>query len=216
MRYVDLSLEIHEGMATYPAPWHPVVEVTQLGRHGFEGRETRRLVMGTHTGTHVDAPSHFLDHGNSVDMYELSHLCGKAIAVDLTDIPSLGEVTQPLLAERVGGRNAERVLLNFGWGANIWTKRYYDSHPYLTMEAIAWLMDVGCFVLGMDSPSPDDPRDPIPSNHYKLLSSGCALVEGLTRLYDIQDEDYFTLIVAPLNIVGGDGAPARVFAIVED
>jgi arylformamidase len=55
MKITDLSLTIEEGMMTFPTHWHPVVEITILGRHGVEGRETRKLVLGTHIGTHAEA-----------------------------------------------------------------------------------------------------------------------------------------------------------------
>ena len=63
MKITDLSLTLEEGMMTFPTHWHPVVEITILGRHGVEGRETRKLVLGTHVGTHADAPLHFIPKG---------------------------------------------------------------------------------------------------------------------------------------------------------
>ena len=55
-KLIDLSMMIEEGMQTFAAPWHPFCEITQLGRHGIENRETRKLTIGTHCGTHIDAP----------------------------------------------------------------------------------------------------------------------------------------------------------------
>ena len=75
-RIVDLTYPIHEGMTTYPTHWHPVVEVTQLGRHGIENRETRKLVLGTHTGTHMDAPLHFIPGGNTIENLDLQKCVG--------------------------------------------------------------------------------------------------------------------------------------------
>lgn len=66
-RIVGLTFPIHEGMTTFPAHWHPFVEVSVMGRHGIENRETRKVVMGTHTGTHCDAPCHFVPGGKTVD-----------------------------------------------------------------------------------------------------------------------------------------------------
>lgn len=83
-RIIDLTYDLEEGMPTYPAPWHPVVEITKLGRIGLEGRETRKLVLGTHTGTHVDAPTHFLQNNRSVDRIPLDKLVGSVSIVDLS------------------------------------------------------------------------------------------------------------------------------------
>lgn len=59
-KIVDLTHSIKEGMTTFDAHWHPFVSIKQIGRIGFEGRETREITFGTHTGTHVDAPLHFI------------------------------------------------------------------------------------------------------------------------------------------------------------
>lgn len=78
MKIIDLSLSLHEGMMTFPSHWHPVVEISILGRHGIEGRETRKLVLGTHTGTHTDAPLHFIPNGKGIDEVPLEVLVGEA------------------------------------------------------------------------------------------------------------------------------------------
>ena len=72
--FVDLSFPIKEGMQTFPVPHHPFVEVTQLARHGIENRETRKLVLGSHAGTHIDAPRHFIKKGKTVDSLPIKKL----------------------------------------------------------------------------------------------------------------------------------------------
>ena len=92
MKIIDLSLPIEEGMMTFPTHWHPVVEVTVLGRHGIEGRETRKIVLGTHTGTHADAPRHFIPNGGTIDEIPLEILIGPASVADFTDCRALQEI----------------------------------------------------------------------------------------------------------------------------
>ncbi|MDP6560837.1 MAG: cyclase family protein, partial [Candidatus Binatia bacterium] len=75
---IDLTFPIHEGMQTFPVHWHPVVEITQLGRLDVEARETRKMVLGTHTGTHMDAPRHFIEGGKTIDEVTLDILVGPA------------------------------------------------------------------------------------------------------------------------------------------
>ena len=84
-RIIDLTYPIHEGMTTFPAHWHPVVEITVLGRHGIENRETRKLILGTHTGTHCDAPRHFVPGGKTVDLLPLDIFIGPAFVMDFSD-----------------------------------------------------------------------------------------------------------------------------------
>src|SRR4051794_36605906 len=101
-RVIDLSFPIHEGMTTFPVHWHPVVEITQLGRHGIEDRETRKIVLGTHTGTHCDAPRHFVKDGQTIDQIPLDRFIGPAYVVDLTDSAPLQERTVTDFEKRLG------------------------------------------------------------------------------------------------------------------
>ena len=92
-RIIDLTFPIHEGMTTFPAPWHPFVEITQLGRHGLEGRETRKIVIGSHTGTHCDAPRHFIPGGATIDEIPLDVFIGPAVVCDLSGAPASQAIT---------------------------------------------------------------------------------------------------------------------------
>lgn len=216
---VDLTLTISEGMQTFPTHWHPFVEITQLGRHGIENRETRKLVMGTHTGTHVDAPRHFIPGGITIDQVNLNQLCGEAVLVNLSAYERGHEITTAELERGLGGQWAERVVLRFDWSDQIGTMAYYSDHPFLSEEAAEWLVDRGCKSLAMDTPMPDNPKNgwgcPKDSPDHKiLLGHGVLLVEYLTSLRNIKAKR-FQLVVAPLKIREGDGAPARCFAIEE-
>lgn len=216
-RIIDLTLAIHEGMQTFPVHWHPLVEITQLGRHGIENRETRKLVLGTHTGTHVDAPRHFIPKGMTIDQVPLDQLIGRAAVLDLSSATRFQQLDVADIAAEVGEHPIERVVLRFDWSDQIGTLAYYSDHPFLSEAAAQWLVDHGCRLLAMDTPMPDNPKNgrgcPNDSpNHKILLGSGVILVEYLTNLRALRCKDV-TLVVAPLKIEQGDGAPARVFAI---
>ncbi len=99
MKIIDLSLSLHEGMMTFPTHWHPVVEISILGRHGIEGRETRKLVLGTHTGTHTDAPLHFIPKGKSIDEVPLDVLVGEATVVNFAPAKPNQEIGIPALKQ---------------------------------------------------------------------------------------------------------------------
>lgn len=213
-RIVDLTMTIAEGMVTYPG--HPVVEITQLARFGYEGKETRKLVLGTHTGTHIDAPRHFIDGGATVDRIALGRMCGPATLVDLSKHQGAHYgIDCDLLALSVGSKPVERLLLRFDGDKRLGDMGYYRSQPSLTKDAASWLVDKGCKLIGLDTPMPDSYEDidtmPI---HKLLLGAGIVIVEYMVNLAAIQ-ADTFQLIVAPLKIKDGDGAPARCFAICE-
>jgi arylformamidase len=208
-------MTIEEGMTTYPAPWHPYVEITQLARHGIEGRETRKLVLGTHTGTHIDAPRHFVPNGSTVEKIRLYQMCGNATLLDLSKVEKRTCVTLDDMKDIVGDRSVDRVVLRFDGDDCLGTRSYYDDQPWISTEAARWLVDNGCMLLGMDVAMPDCPDDKSMSVHKILLEAGVVIVEYLVNLSALGTNE-FELFVAPLKIKGGDGAPARCFAIIRD
>ena len=218
-RIVDLTMPIHEGMQTFPAHWHPFVEVSQMGRHGIENRETRKLVLGTHTGTHMDAPLHFIPGGATVDEIPLEQIVGPATLVDLSHAKPFHGVSQAELSKAIGNRPVERTVIRFDWNRMLGTMAYYTDQPFLMEEAAQWLIEKGCRLIALDAAMPDDPKngrgcDKDSPNHKILLGKGAVIVEYLVNLKEI-DAPTFELVVAPIKVRGGDGAPARVFGIVE-
>ena len=220
-RLVDLSHPLHEGMLTFPGLNHPRTEVTQLARHGVEGRATRRLVLGTHTGTHLDAPLHFIEGGGTIDQVPLSTLVGPAVVADLGPAGPLEEISLARLQAAVGGTlRHPRVLLRFGWSQRFGRMDFYTESPFLAREACTWLVEQGAVLVGMDVPSPDDPRLGYGSgedspNHHILLGAGVILLEYLNNLEQLSAPEVF-LAALPLRVRGADGAPARVIAIEGD
>jgi arylformamidase len=217
-KYIDLTLEIREGMQTFPTHWHPFVEISQLGRFGIENRETRRIVFGTHTGTHVDAPRHFIPNGVTIDEIPLNQINGPATLLDFSAVDSKTEISLQMIKDAAKGLSVERTILRFDWDDYLGTMAYYTDIPWLSTEAAVWLVDNGCRLLGMDTPMPDNPVNDWRSSddspiHKILLGSGVVLLEYLTNLAAIGSK-VFEVVVAPLKILGADGSPTRAFAIV--
>jgi len=219
-RFVDLTMPIHEGMQTFPSYWHPPVEITQLGRHGIENRETRKIVLGTHTGTHIDAPRHFVAGGRTVDQIDLSQINGPATLLDLSHLPPRFGAGVTDLEAACENRPVERVLIRFDGCQRLGTMEYYTDQQWLTQDACRWLVNRGCRLLGLDVAMPDNPKDDRASgndspNHKILLGNNVILLEYLVNLKAIGAREFY-LIVAPLKIKDGDGSPVRCFAMVED
>jgi kynurenine formamidase len=219
-RIIDLTFTLAEGMTTFPVHWHPFVEITQLGRHGIENRETRKIVLGTHTGTHCDAPRHFVPGGKTIEEIPIETFVGPALVLDLTHAGVGYAVDAAELEAKVGARRPQRLVLRFDWDKNWGKIEYYRDHPYLTKAAAHWLVERGVILLAMDTPMPDNSRDGSTSKedspvHKILLGKGVILVEYLTNLKELR-KDEVELAVLPLRIKEGDGAPARVVAIERD
>jgi len=220
LRYVDLTLPIHVGMATFPVHWHPVVEITQLGRHGIENRETRKVVLGTHTGTHCDAPLHFIEGGAPVDQLPLDLLIGEASVLDFSHCEPATEIGVTELMTKLGDRKPERIIFRYDWSQYFGTMKYYSDLPYLSEEAAQWLVGRGVRLVAMDTPMPDNPKNGRNScndspNHKTLLGNGVVIVEYLCNLDQLPEGDVH-LIVLPLKIVGADGSPVRCVAGIQE
>jgi arylformamidase len=216
---VDLTMPLKEGMQTFPTHYHPLVEITQLGRHGIENRETRKLILGTHTGTHIDAPRHFIPEGITVDQIPLDQLVGQASVLNFTGFGEGMEINENDLKQALGNRSAERVLMRFDWERYLGTMSYYNDSPFLSERAAEWLVEHGCRLLGMDTPMPDNPKNgfncPIDSPIHKiLLGNEVILVEYMVNLKALY-QPVVELVVAPLKVHEGDGAPVRAFAIID-
>ncbi|MBB4387243.1 cyclase family protein [Rhizobium leguminosarum] len=216
---IDLTMTLREGIMTFPVHWHPVVEITQLGRFEVEGRETRKIVLGTHTGTHVDAPRHFVPKGTTIENTDLDIYYGPARVLDFTHLPDKTEITREMLVEHIGRDFPSRIVFRYDWERRLDSLKYYTDHPYLSEEACEWIVENGIRLVGFDAPMPDDPRngrgsDRDSPNHTILLGAGVAILEYLVNLSQIPTKD-FILSALPLKIEEGDGAPVRAVAIVE-
>jgi kynurenine formamidase len=219
-RIVDLSYLLHDGMTTYPVHWSPPFEIIQLGRLGIEGRESRKIVMGTHTGTHVDAPRHFIPGGASIDQLPLEPFMGPASVVDFTGARPLQEMQVADFERQLGDRRVERLVMRFDWSDHWGSLKYYAEHPYISDAAAAWLVERGVRLLGMDTAQADSPKNgrgaerdsPV---HKILLGAGIIKLEYLTNLRELRASE-IELIALPIKIRDADGAPVRCVAIVNE
>lgn len=215
-RWFDLTYPIKQGMPVFPSHWHPAVKVTQLARHSVEKRESRRLVLGTHSGTHVDAPLHFVPGGARIDAFPAELMMGRAGLIDLSPAKPGKEYTLRDIRTALGRRRVtHRMLLRFGWTHRYGSLSFYSDAPYPSLEACEWLASRGVRLLGMDTPSVDAHGHGWKSgndapNHRALLGRGLFLVESMARLDQLSGSTV-NWLVFPLRIAGADGAPARSF-----
>jgi len=217
MKIIDLTHSIHEGMTTFPVYWHPPVEITQLARHGIENRETRKVVLGTHTGTHIDAPCHFIPGGDTLEKIPLDLLIGPARLLNFAPSKPKQEIGIADLSAHLGNEKPERLILRFDWSDYWGTMSFYTQQPFLSEDAAHWLVERGVRLIAMDTPqldSPDNgrtgPKDsPL---HKLLLGAGVVFVECCTNLRQIS-QTHLKLVVLPLKLLHADGAPCRAVAI---
>ena len=210
-KIIDLTYLINNEMITYPTPWHPKVSVERLGKIENVGRNTRKITLGTHTGTHIDAPLHFIENGTSIEKIPLGKIVGEVSIVDFSNFRK----NQPIEKETLQKiKIAKRMIFRFGWGKYWNTEEFYKDHPFFTEEAANYLVSKGIELLGYDTPSPDNSKlnNEIDSPIHKIfLGNGIVLLEYLANLNKLEELDNWNIVVAPMKIEGSDGSPSRVF-----
>jgi arylformamidase len=203
-RLLDVSVLLAPGIATYPG--NPELEITPVKRIARgDSSNNSRLVMGTHTGTHVDAPKHFFDDKPGVESLPLELLVGRARVIEL---PYRGGITQEHLKE-AGLREDLRVLLRTPNSA-LWNSGdgFHQDYTYITEDGARFLVDQGVKVVGVDYLSVEQFHKPGAPAHHALLGNGVIIIEGLNL--SEADAGQYEMYCLPLRIAGGDGAPARV------
>ncbi len=196
-------------MQTYPGD--PSVSLSPHATHGEDGYRVTEVKLGSHAGTHVDAPAHTEPDGETLGGYAVDRFRFDARLVDVRDFGA----REPIPPGAVPDTDADMLVFATGWDAHWGTPRY-DDHPYLDPATAERCVDAGYHV-ATDTLSPDptptdvageDEPNGVPA-HHALLGAERFVVENLTGLEDLPDR--FTLHAYPLAI-DADGAPIRAVA----
>jgi arylformamidase len=198
----DVTVPLAAGMLAYPGdPSFSLEPVQRLGEGPFQ---LSRLVMATHSGTHVDAPAHFVAGGATVDELPLEILLGKARVVEMV----VRERVERADLEALDLRDDLRILLKTRMTGQMQRPAYQEDHVYLSEDAALYLVQAGLKLVGFDYLSIDRFGSADYPAHRTLLGAGVIVVEGLD-LSGVEPGDY-EMACLPLRVAAGDGAPARV------
>jgi arylformamidase len=198
----DVSVSLLPGMAAYPGDPPFTIEVVQsLGESPFQ---LSRMSLATHSGTHVDAPAHFVPGGATVDRLALEILLGKARVVEV----SARERVDRADLEALDLRDDLRVLLKTRMSGQLLRRGFQEDHLYLSRDAAVYLVQAGIKLVGFDYLSIDRFGSVDFPAHQALLGAGVVIVEGLD-LSEVEPGEY-DMSCLPLRVAEGDGAPARV------
>lgn len=208
---IDLTHPLAEGMPCYPGTEPPAIsEAFTVAEHGYA---ELRLSMLTHTGTHVDAPAHMLQAGQTLDDYPADRFVGRATVIDVTQVKGGVVERADLEPHRDTIAGLDYLLLHTGWSARWGQASYYDGYPVLGEEAARWLAGRGLSGVGVDAVSVDAAGSTSFAVHRALLERGLVIVENLTGLADLCGRT-FLFCCLPLKITGADGAPVRAVALL--
>jgi len=207
MQIYDVSVALSDKTPTYPGD--PGIEITQwLNLEQGDAANVSLLHFGAHSGTHVDAPAHFLKGGSKVDSLSFENLIGPALVLEVPD--DVIEIDKVFLAG-VDLTSVERVLFKTRNSA-FWNEpdgHFRSDYTYLTSEAAAALVEKNIKLVGIDYLSVEKFQADKFETHEVLLSNSVTILEGLD-LRKVSAGNY-ELICLPLKIGAGsgDGAPAR-------
>jgi arylformamidase len=195
VKIFDISRSLSEDMLVYPGDIHPTFHQEDRGQYLISD-----LHLSTHTGTHIDAPVHYLKTGVTIDAVPLSHLMGKCRVLDVSGAGN------NITADCLNGRLDDicRVLLKTSYSGN---DRFEEIYPCLAPDAAHVIAERGMKCIGIDTPSIESYSGD-GAVHRTLLSCNCIIIE-LLDLSRIDEGDY-DMAALPLRLKGLDGSPARV------
>jgi len=208
MRTYDISLTISPNLPTWPGDPSVVLERVEKIEDGSNANVSR-IDMGVHTGTHVDAPYHFIQNGKTVECMNLNLLTGRAYVLHLPDVDT---ITASVLERSQIPPRTRRVLFKTR-NSTYWKNQenqFQTDFVGLSADGADYLIRRGVKLVGVDylSVAPFHQSRP---THEILLSAGIVILEGLDLSGVTQGR--YTLYCLPLKLAGSDGAPARAILI---
>lgn len=206
-RIIDLTLSLQNGQRG--------VSIEPARRIETDGWNATTLHLYSHGGTHMDAPFHFGVTDQTIDQIPLDRCMGPAWVVDLMGIEPralIGVEAVAPLAEKIAP--GDGLILRTGWSERLGDASYRDGLPRVSLELARWCVTHSVRMLGVEPPSVADVNniEELTAVHRELLGGGVIIVEGLTHLDQIREQKV-TFMAFPMNVAGGDGAPARALAI---
>jgi len=212
---VDLSLRVDEGTQVYPGDPNCRFELAATLER--DGVNVLGVHIGSHSGTHADAPYHFVADGARVDELDLSLFVGPAVLVDVRGKRPREPITaEDLRPYRLRIGEGVIAVLRTGWEEHYGAPRYYD-HPFLDRSAAEELVAWGVRTVAVDALSVDETfvEGPHPEGypaHKVILGAGGVIAENLTNLAAVDFPDPL-LSLLPIKLGGADGAPVRAVAM---
>lgn len=208
MNVIDLSHAINSNMSTYTKD--EKLEVYDIASIEKDGYNEKLLRLCTHTGTHIDAPSHMINKGKTIDEFNISDFIGIATIIDVSNLSKVDIEDLIFYRERIN--NCDFIILRTGWDRYWGNDEYLHGFPSLTEEAAKWLCSFNIRGVGIDTISIDNFDSIDFEVHNTILSRGKIIIENLTNLDEVKEEE-FTFVATPLKIAYGDASPVRAIAI---
>ena len=213
MKPLDLTLTISQSIPNFPSspkpqfiPWSTIKE---------DGYNLELLFLSSHTGTHLDAPYHFVKNGAKIHQISVKRLIGNAILAKIPKEKNKAITKSDIISfeKRNGNISINSSIVFFtNWQKNLNKDFYFHSNPGLSESAAKYLASKKINLVGIDSPSIDLGEDKNFTAHKILAKNNILIVENLSNLNKIKTKD-FELIILPLKLKNATGSPVRAIAI---
>ncbi|MGQ0679322.1 MAG: cyclase family protein [Actinomycetota bacterium] len=206
--FIDVSIGIYPGMVTWPSdPGVSVERVSDMAQG--KSANVSALCMGSHTGTHIDPPLHFIPEGMPIDRIPPETLVGPAEVVDFTHVPA--DIGAADLEAAGLPQGVQRILFKTR-NSQIWRRpdpEFTEDYVALAPDGARWVVEHKVKLVGIDFLSIERRGTPGHPTHVELLSNEVVIIEGLD-LSGVEPGRY-ELVCLPMKLIGGDGGPSRAF-----
>ncbi len=201
MNIIDLTLPINNKTPSFPGD--PKPEIKQIATIKVEGWNEKRITIGSHFSTHIDAPFHMLEEGKKLDEYPIEKFIGEAMVIDVKNQinPNLDAI-----------KKDDIVFFHTGHAKEMHSNNYFRRDHILSIETAQELIAKGIKIVGLDAFSPDNEPFEV---HKLLLKNDILIVENLINL-DKLIGIRFMCYILPLKIMDADGAPCRVIGVLQE
>ena len=212
MKPIDLTLTISSSIPTFPeSPKPQFILWSNLKNDGYN---LELLFLSSHTGTHIDAPYHFVKNGIKINEIPLDRLIGNAILIKSRKTKNTAITKSDItLFEKKNGVIPDNTSVFFftGWQKELKKNNYFTENPGLSISATRYLVSKKINLVGIDSPSIDLGKNKSFSVHHILSKNNILIVENLANLDKISSNE-FNFTILPLKLKDATGSPVRAVA----
>ena len=209
---VDLSQTITSNIKLFPGS--PNVYFIQWTKYGTDGYDSEAIFLSTHTGTHMDAPSHFIQEAQPIDNLDVNRFFMENVHLLKISKSSNQLISvEDIVSSGIDIKKNDAIVFATGWEYNRNNEKYVSENPGLSLEAANYLSDKEINAVAIDGPSIDAGIDSDFSVHKVLLKNNIIIIENLCNLDQIKKK-IFKLLAIPLKLHRASGSPIRALAVV--
>jgi arylformamidase len=209
---IDLSQSINSNIKLFPGS--PNVSFLKWSKYTIEGYDSEAIFLSTHTGTHMDAPSHFIQEAESIDNLDVNRFVMEDVHL-LKILKSANQLisVEDIIASGIEIKKNDSIVFATGWEYNYNSDSYIYANPGLSLEAANYLSNKKINAVAIDGPNIDSGINLDFSVHKILLKNNIIIIENLCNLNRI-NKKIFKLIAIPLKLYQASGSPIRALAII--